>query len=272
LVVVGAAVVAVPMVQVRAQSDAKPPAFEVVSVKPNDSGGPIRVSSHPGSYSATNISVSQLMMAAYHLQDFKISGGPSWIRSSRFNVEGRAESGSDATTKSFDLMLQRLLEDRFKLRAHVENRDLAVYELTVVPHGPKVKAIETPAEPVSILSAPVEAGRDMPPPGQLRVTIGDLMASQMPFEGFVRFLSNTVERPVIDRTGLRGVFDIKLRWSPAQGERGPFGPATAAAADAYPDRPSLFTAVQEQLGLKLERAKGPVDVLVIDSVAHPTEN
>jgi uncharacterized protein (TIGR03435 family) len=93
----------------------------------------------------------------------------------------------------------------------------------------------------------------------------------MPFEAFLRFLSTTLRTPILDKTGLEGSFDIKLQWRPDIGENGPF-PPSSTAINSLPDGPSLFTALQEQLGLKLESGRGPVDVLVIDSVQRPTEN
>jgi uncharacterized protein (TIGR03435 family) len=251
----------------------KPPAFEVVSVKPNNSGGPIRVAGTPGRYSATSITANQLIMAAYHVREFQISGGPAWMRSDRFDVQAKAESDADATTIHFDLMLQSLLADRFQLTTHLEKKDLPAYELALDKNGPKIQPSSTTAAPSSGPSdARIRDRSVMPPPGMLRMGTGEMAASQMSLDALLRFISTTLGRPVIDRTGLTGSFDVRLRWSPGPGESGPFDTNATGLTDADPDRPSFVTAVHEQLGLKLELVKGPVDVLVIDRIEKPSED
>jgi uncharacterized protein (TIGR03435 family) len=232
--------------------DQKPLAFEVASVKANTSGEPLRVQRDPGRYSARSISFKQLLMAAYRVQEFQIVGGPDWLESARFDVQATTTEGAPNAAGGFNLMLQHLLAERFRLTAHIEERALPIYELTVAKGGPKMR----PADPTA--------------PDTVRFMIGQIESSRMALNALIRSLSTTVRRPVIDHTGLSGSFAIKLQWSPGEGEVSPFGDITAADTAATQDRPSLSVAVEEQLGLKLGPAKGPVDVLVIDHVERPT--
>jgi uncharacterized protein (TIGR03435 family) len=140
------------------------------------------------------------------------------------------------------LLMRQILEDRFAMKSHIEKRELPVYELVIAKHGPKLKE-----------SAPGESG----PTG---MSPGKLSAHAYPVSGLAMSLSGVVGRVIIDKTGLTGQYDIDLTWAwrddPGSGESGP----------------SIFTALQEQLGLKLEPAKAPIDVVVIDHIERPSEN
>ena len=141
----------------------------------NDSGAPIRVAGSPDRYSATSITVNQLILRAYRVRDFQVAGGPDWMKSDRFDVEAKAETGSDPKSRAFDLMLQSLLADRFQLVAHFEKRDLPAFELTIAKNGLKIHASAPPAPG----EAPAGVNRDpngMPRPGQLRMGNSDLVA------------------------------------------------------------------------------------------------
>jgi uncharacterized protein (TIGR03435 family) len=154
-----------------------------------------------------------------------------------------------------NLMLQSLLEDRFQLKFHREKRELPVYELAVLKGGPKIKA-----------SRGVPPGRS-----RMRGGRGRFEAYEISIGAFIYFLSPQLDRIVVDATNLKDLYDIDLKWTPETrqlAERvSPAGPEPP-----LPDQPSIFTAIQEQLGLKLEAAKSPIEVLVIDSVQKPTEN
>jgi uncharacterized protein (TIGR03435 family) len=241
------------------------PSFEVASVKPNVSGEGYMDGTPGGRFIATGVPLRMLIIEAYNVRGVQVIGGPNWMNSERWDVEGKPKAGDVAAppptvrdpgvTSRESLMLQSLLEDRFQLKSHRETRELPVYELTVAKNGPKLKT-----------STGVPSGRP-----RMRMSRGTLEAYETSLAGVVRFLSNQVDRMLIDRTGLQGLYDINLKWDPEA--RRPVAPDGAApGVEPTPNQPSIFTAVQEQLGLKLEAAKAPVEVLVIDSVQRPTEN
>jgi len=263
------------------------PSFEVATVKPNASGdNRIAILRQPGGrFVATGVSLKMLMGFAYGVRDFQISGGPGWIATDRWNIEARAEEASiPALEAPFDptvpnpllLMVQSLIEDRFQLKMHRETKELPVYELVAAKGGAKLKLSEDqspirPPDRGSPPPPPPQRGGPMPR-GSMRMGRGDLEANGVPMFNFIQTLSQQLGRPVIDKTELKGLYDIKLQWTPemGQGPVAPGGPEPPPPPDT--SGPSIFTAVQEQLGLRLESAKGPVDVVVIDSIQKPTEN
>lgn len=221
------------------------PKFEVASVKPNSQGELAGFSfsfAADGGLTARNDSVWNLIRAAYGVRDLQISGGPSWIKSQGFDIEAKPpKSDQPIPRQQTLLMLQALLRERFQLEFHREMRDVPSYALIVAPHGPK-----------------------LPPPGQGRnlTAIGNLDSPSMTLGSLCQILEFDLDRPVVNQTGLDGPYAIRLQWA---SERTP-----KELAD--PARPSLFTAIQEQLGLKLDSQKAPVEMLVIDQVALPTPN
>ena len=242
------------------------PQFEVVSVKASvpgratvDSGGFGFVYARNG-LTGKNVSVKDMIEAAYHLQDFQISGGPDWIDSSmmatdnRFNIE--AKSADVATRDQINQMLRSLLTDRFKLSLHRETRDMPTYDLVLAKSGAKLKRVE---------------GKQF---SNLRIRGG---GGHMNFESasiteLIEWLSGAAgHRMIAYKTGLNGRFDFTLDYTP-EIFRGGKAPEQSAERQIDPNGISIFTAVQEQLGLKLESSKGPVEVLVVDSVSKPTEN
>jgi uncharacterized protein (TIGR03435 family) len=223
----------------------KPAKFEVASVKPAAAEGFFTMNFLPGGgISARNMTVHNLLRNAYGLQDYQISGGPGWIDSAGFDIQARAAaSPSEPTREQVRGMMQALLADRFHLVVHREIRQLPIYTLAVGKGGPRLQAADI----------------DLGPPKSM---IGQMVVRRMSMTTLGDILAFDLKRPVKDETGLEGEFAFKLEWTPGLGE-----------SDSGPSsRPSLFTAVKEQLGLKLESAKGPIDVLVIDSVEKPTEN
>jgi len=262
------------------QPGATRPSFEVATVKPSAStDNRIAILGQPGGrFVATNATLKMLIGTAWRVRDFQISGGPGWAGTDRWNIEAKAEEGAippaagppDPTVvPPLMLMLQSLIEDRFQLKIHRETKELPVYELVVARSGPKIKASEDQS-PLS--GAPPQRGGPIPR-GSMRMGRGDLEATGVPVSNFILGLSQQLGRPVIDKTGLKGLYDIKLQWTPefGQGPVVPGGPEPPRPPADAPG-PSIFTAVQEQLGLRLESTKGPVDVLVIDSVQKPSEN
>ena len=257
-------------------SDKDHPAFEVASVKPNRSGIPrITMLTRPGgAWDATNVTLGMLVRIAYQVQDFQVVGGPDWMYSDHFDVLAKAPASSaqGGVAGRFPLMLQSLLADRFSLSTRTENRELPVYALVMARsdrrNGPQLNTAAVDC------SAFVGRGRlggspgvpPPPPPPPPRLNTGErpqcgmigglgrVLGGGVTMSQVAGRLSQAVGRVVIDKTGLTGAFDLDLQFAPE------------------PDDPSLFTALQEQLGLKLESTKGQVDVLVIDRVERPTED
>jgi len=282
----------------RAAQGVETPRFEVVSVKPNTSGtGMIMIRAQPGGrFTATNVTLRNLITTAFRLQPFQLVGGPSWLASDHFDILAKAPDAA-GDVFSFQqtgpepspgqLMLRAMLADRFKLQTHIETRELPIYSLVLARAdgklGPKLtrSATDCAALAAAARGRPGEPP-PMPAPGQpmvcgMRIGPGNISAGSTPLSQVAGSLSNFVGRTVVDRTGLSGNFDFELTYTPDQMPAGaPAKPAdqpTLANGVAIdPNGPSIFTAIQEQLGLKLESTKGPVDVLVIDSVEHPTEN
>ena len=220
------------------------PAFEVASIRPNPSGDH-HSSSHTsnGSVVMRNVSLKQIVEMAYDLKDYALSG-PDWLDTERFDIS--AKPPATAPQNQFEPMLQTLLADRFKLAVHRESKVMSAYALVVGKNGPKLHA--------------VESGRS-----HRNSDGGKLSAQKVSMPQLADFLARHLDRPVVDKTELEGVFDFELRWG--SDERGEAQKGTTDSG------PSIFTAVQEQLGLKLQSQKLPVEILVIDHAERvPTEN
>lgn len=248
--------------------------FEVASLKvsrKNTAEPAVRIT--PGRFQVANLTLRRLIVVAYKVKDFQLSGGPGWISSERYDIDAKTDgaNGADAML----LMLQTLLEDRFRLRVHHETRVGAVYELTIAKNGSKLdQANCVPFDPNNLPKqtalSPSERRSQC---GGISRRVGELDgdgmtiedASGPAFQSLAGQFSLILDRPVINRTGLSGLFEVHLRWnSDSEVNRG--------TSPDSPAGPSIFTAVQEQLGLKLEAGKGPVDSLVIDSVERASEN
>ena len=268
--------------RIHAQSPESGPAFEVASVKQNKSGDQrVMVQMPPtGRYTATNIPLRLLLRQAFDVQDFQIVGGPNWLASDRFDITAKTPEGVTGP-EQVRRMLRALLAERFKLVTHNETREMPIYSLVVARAdgklGPKLSTAKVDCE--ARFSA---ARRGGGPPPQLQspdqpvecgfmMGIGTLNVGGMPMLELARALSSTVGRIVIDKTGLSGRYDFQMTYAPEGRGFGP-GPAGPDAPPVDPNTPSLFTALQEQLGLKLESERGPVDVVVIDRVEPPTED
>jgi uncharacterized protein (TIGR03435 family) len=269
--------------------------FEVASVKANKSGdNRIGIGFAPGGrFRATNVPVRELISAAYGtpqpLPAFQISGGPKWIETERFDIVAKApgdpQPGPDGPPREMFMMLRNLLAERFQLAVHREAKEMPIYALVLARGDGKLGAQLRPATTdCAALMASLRARGAQPappPPGEripcgMRMFPGNLSGGSASMTQLSNVLARFVSRTVIDRTGLSGNYDIDLQWTPDQlpqglgrGETPPGAPAMPAID---PNGPSIFTAVQEQLGLKLESTKGPVDVLIVDRVEHPTED
>ena len=258
------------------------PSFEVASIRINTSGD-VRVSGGflpGGRYRVVNYPLRNLIAAAY-LQpqinpDFLITGGPRWLGSERFDIDARAESefpvGPDGPMAPRRQMLQRLLADRFKLQVHRETSERPVYALTMARGGGVFGPRLRPATGGCTDSMAAAAASGRPAPScSPRVGPGFVTLVGAPLTSLTSLLPRFVNRVVVDRTGLMGSFDLDLTWTPAPGEW--VAPPVAGFAGApASDGPSLFSALQEQLGLKLEPARAHVDTLVIDHAELPAGN
>jgi uncharacterized protein (TIGR03435 family) len=199
---------------------------------------------------------------AYGLQFVQVSSGPDWINSDRYDIDAKA--APDATRSQLFAMLRTLLNERFQMKAHQETRDVSAYNLTVGKSGPKLTRAkpgdcpppDTSAAPPQQSEVPCGIMRLVPSAENARME-GD----RAPISELVRLLSNALVSPVQDRTNLTGLFDIRLQFSPDP-------PGTPSGSS----EPSVFRALHEQLGLKLESAKSPTSFLVIDHVERPIAN
>jgi uncharacterized protein (TIGR03435 family) len=212
-----------------------------------------------------------------------ILANPAWIRKDLFTIEAVIREGSPSYTgrqlmdgEATDLqkMIERLLKDRFKLEVHSDNRDVPVYALTTGKGGHKLQRFEEGScEPapvngqrstmgIAAKKPPCDFGVESVPGGAGRRTV---TANGVTLDKFAQLLSLDLDRPVINRTGIRGQFEFRLAYTLMSATGGPTGTVDAAG-------PSIFSAIQEQLGLQLESARGPVEVLVIDSVQRPSDN
>jgi uncharacterized protein (TIGR03435 family) len=258
----------------RRQAEARP-TFEVASVKPNSSGEfGASYGGRPGQVTVRNGTLRNIVRNTYGVQDFQIVGGPEWFDKDRFDISARAST--EAPQPQMLLMMQSLLAERFKLIAHMETRQLPIYALVMAREGnrpgPQLTASATDC-------AALAAGRGAPPPAQggtgrpacgTRSTPGRILAGGVSMSDLSRNLANFAGRFVTDRTGLTGRWDLELQWTPEPGLMPVLPPNAPPLPVPDPNGPSLFTAVQEQLGLKLESQRGPVEVLVIDSAERPS--
>jgi uncharacterized protein (TIGR03435 family) len=222
------------------------PSFDVASVKPSSPDDGLMYRLQPGGrYLATGLTLKMLIANAYSVPDFVISGGPGWRDIEKYNIEakvGRPLPPWPDSNTELALMLQSLLEDRFKLALHRETREETVYELEVDRGGARLK----------MANADERSGFGMEP--------GRINSMAVPLEYLAVNLASILGRPVIDKSGLDGKYSYTLTYTPDN------APAAEAAA------PSIFNALREQLGLKLESTKGRVEVLVIDHVEKPSAN
>ena len=237
----------------------QPLTFEVASVKPNRTGASnMSAGVVPAGYAATNVPLRFLIAAAFGVRRGQLIGGPGWIDVERFDIVARAPEG--APPGSMLPRLQELLRERFKLVTHVETREQPIYALVrLTPTGPLPSGLRPSTFDCS---APAAAPNPCRVSGTIGAVAGSVKANGQTMSDFVAYLGANVDRVVVDRTGLSGRFDFELAWT-ADDVRGlavDGGGAEPEARGAV-----LFTALREQLGLKLDSTRGPVEFLVIDS-------
>jgi uncharacterized protein (TIGR03435 family) len=242
-------------------ADAKPQ-FEVSTIKPSrpDAQGRSILVGRGGAnmLTTTNTPLIDLIIMSYGLHPRQVLNVPAWVENEKYDITAKPDQEGVPNIDQLKVMIQGLLADRFQLKFHNEKRELSVYAVTVVKGGPKMAKVETPRG-----NLPGFGG----PPGRIQVR----NSTMSEFAGFLQ--SRIVERPVVDQTGLTDRYDFQMKWipDPAQLAQLPPGapPLPPPDDDAAPD---VFAAMQNQLGLKLESTKAPVDVLVIDKVEKPSEN
>lgn len=238
---------------------AAPPAFEAASIKPNNSGKPGNgISSYPNRIKIINSTLKFCVQVAWNVKDFQVSGASGWMDTQRYDID--AVAANPFTREESRAMLRALLADRFGLAVHSETQDRQGYALVVARNGPK---LPPPIEDPSVMFS--------------RTPSGDrtLKATSISMARFADALSVALEAIVVDRTGIEGQYDVSFQWTPdsaseprtlKSGEPAPAPPADSAIG------PSIFTALQEKLGLRLESRKVPAEVIVIEHANRPSEN
>lgn len=257
------------------------PSLEVASIKPDKSGTMMmRIMFPADGITVTNFSVHMLLREALGVSDNQIMGEPGWLNSEHFDIDAKVAAEDVPRLKALRpadrwAMLLPVLEDRFGLKFHHETKDLTQYVLVVAKGGLKMKEAAPGDAYANGLKGPdgKEGGA-----GMMRVEPGQVVAQAVPVANLVRYLSFQLHSAVVDKTGLTGKYDINLKWTPDESEgmmmRPPDGSQPGAGNPAPPTTtgPSIFTALEEQLGLKLEAHKEPGDVIVIDHIEQPSPN
>jgi uncharacterized protein (TIGR03435 family) len=240
-------------------ADAKP-VFEVATIKPADPSQDEKGYKLRGrTFSMTNYSVGDMIAFAYDLQAKQITAGPAWIDTEKYDIAAQQDMDGLPSIGQLKAMLQKLLADRFSLTTHNDKKDLSVYVLSVAKSGPKMTKDES--DKTGLM------GMSFSGPGTVNIHNGTMNDfARMTLQGIV------LDRPVLDRTGLTGRYDFTLSWTPDASQFGGKAANLPPPADAATAPPGLFTAIQEQIGLKLNATKAPADVLVIDHVDKPSVN
>jgi uncharacterized protein (TIGR03435 family) len=231
---------------VAAVAPAFPQQFEVASIKPAQVGrrrsGAGSTSGH-GRLTMNNVTLKRAIMAAWDVGPHQIAGGPEWLDADAFEISARAETPVEDES-TLNAMLRNLLAARFKLETHRETRVVPAFVLEVAKGGPKMEVSTDPATSAS-------SGR------------GSIEARKISMDWFAEVLARQTDLPVVNHTGLKGPFNLDLEWTPVR---------LNVTAQAPPDGPSVFTAIQEQLGLRLVTQKTPIETLVIDHAERPGDN
>ena len=260
-----------------AQEATSLPTFDVASIKPNRSADVGSYFGAPrGQLTATNVTLWEMIRNAYRLQGFQIVGGPDWLLTDRFDVI--AKPAGEPGPEQLALMVQALMAERFKLAVHRETRELPVYELRLADaaRAPSSALRRSTTDCAALTAAGRGALPPAPPPAGVRpacgtrIQPGRMMAGGVTMARLASTLAVFAGRIVIDRTGLEGGYDFDLEWTPDRMSQEALPPGAAPLPAPDPNGPSLFTALAEQLGLALEPARGPVEVLVIDHAERPS--
>jgi uncharacterized protein (TIGR03435 family) len=236
------------------------PAFEVATIKPNPTGGGGKGFGIRGrTFTTVNTSLADLIVFAYDVHNKQILNGPDWIDKDKYDITAVPDTEGAPSNRQWKMMVQKLLADRFQLGFHHEKRDLNVYILSVAKGGPKnLNKSDSTTDGFSVPIRQVPGGFSMP---IKNANMGDFTSFAL--QGAV------LDRPVLDQTGIVGRYDFTLTWAPLGTE---FGGMLRPPAPTDNPPAGLFTAIQEQLGMKLEAVKAPADVMVIDKAEKPSAN
>jgi uncharacterized protein (TIGR03435 family) len=236
----------------------------------------IKIWSTPDGFAGTNVTLKMLIQQAYGVQDFQITGGPSWLNTEKYDIEAKADKsatdGFDSLSKdqrkvAQDRMLQALWADRFKLTLHHGTKELPAYKLVVAENGPKLQE----AKPGETYANGIKGPDGRPAgPGMVVMGRGIVTAQALPAAEIARLLSDQLGLTVVDKTELKSKYDFTLLWTPVDGQLPGF--KEQASSQSASSAASLFTLIQEQLGLKLEQTNSPVEILVVDHAEKPSED
>ena len=250
-----------PLPPPKAMESSAAPSFEVATIKPAKPEERFSLLiNRSGMMNTTDTSVSDLIKFAYDLHPRQIAGGPAWVETEKYDITGKPDTPGTPNMKQLKSMVRKLLADRFQLTFHFDKKELSVYAIGVAKTGPKLTA--NTSNPGGL---PGFGGGGRPGMRAVNATMTEFAAVLQ---------ANVLDRPVVDQTGLAAArWDFILRWTPDPSQGPPGAPQPVAPpapdADAPPD---LFLAMQQQLGLKLESTKAPVDVLVVDRLEKPSAN
>jgi len=235
------------------------PKFDVATIKPSNPDGQGQGFDIQGRHVTTvKTTVNNMITFAYELHAKQIVGGPEWLDTERFDVDGVPDMEGTPSVKQFRMLIQSLLADRFKLVFHHDQRELSVYALTVGKNGPK-------------LTETVRKANDLPDFSIGR--LGVLTVINVTMRDFCHGMQSVVmDKPVVDQTGLKNRYDFSLTWTPDESQFVQMGARIPSPTNDPNAPPGIYTAIQEQLGLKLQATKAPADVIVVDHVEKPSEN
>ena len=234
------------------------PSFEVATIRPSDPAATdvgFRVGGRKFSVLSTSLSV--LIQWAYGVHEKQIVSGPDWLDNDKFDIVGVPDKEGKPSGAQWKMMTQKLLADRFKLTFHHDKRVLSVYTLSVGKAGSKLAKSDSTGNLISFSFETAAGGISLPVKNATMAEFASVLQT------------GVLDRPVVDQTGIEGRYDLVLKWAPDDSQ---FGGHPPEASKADSPLPSLFTAMQEEVGLKLDAVKAPVDVLVIDRVEKPSGN
>ena len=243
---------------------AKKLTYDVISVKPDTSGGGgMRMMVTPDGFQADNVSLKMMMQSAYQYNQELIFGLPKWAETDRFDVKAKvAEEDLPALKKMAPpdriKIVQNVIEERFKVKVHRETKEMPTYDLVIAKGGLKIKEAVLDENSPNAMKGPDGKVHG----GTMTLGRGMLKAQAVPTESLVKLLSSVTQRTVVDKTGLKGSYDFELKWTPDD----------APAGSADENLGSIFTALQERLGLRLDAIKGMVETLIVDHAEKPSED
>jgi uncharacterized protein (TIGR03435 family) len=235
------------------------PSFEVATIKPSKLDTPGKMFRVQGRrFSTVNTTLSDIISFAYGTHPKQLVGAPAWVETDKFDIEAQPDGEGAPSDKQWKIMWQKLLTERFKLSFHRDKKELSVYVLSAAKTGPKLNKSDKDAGAL---------------PGLWFTGLGKLNVSNATMEDFAQLMQSAVlDRPVLDQTGITDRWNFTLNWTPDDSQFSSFGVKIPPPTDTANAPPALYTAIQEQIGLKLDATKAPAEVFVVDHVEKPSEN